>query len=169
MRKTKKWLLCVPFLAVLFRVYVFLTGQRKPLAVGEMSSLEISDSGEITMSLNSEGSSVHGSALSVSITNNTQTEFIGEGQEDFLVEVLKEGKWYSLQWFRGIDRHGVSVTYPPGEEKVCCFDWSLQYGVLPPGDYRVVKRFLYRNPDWDVAPAFQNYCTLYASVEFQVE
>ena len=143
-----------------------------PEPVWDVSELELSPHRKI------EGSTGVQMHLNNSILNqkNSKLEMVlaadklysyGEG---CAAEVCLDGNWYSIPFAHGaVIDIGYSIS-PETEEASCThsFDPVFSYGVLPAGEYRLIKRFDLVGPD--TPSGMPTYLAgEYATAEFTVE
>ena len=109
-------------------------------------SLELDDISEITINNHPEISleikevSLKESSLNIYTINHTGGEIGSFNEQDFVLEVLKGGNWYTLV---AEDISNTSEVYRFSRERELTISWKSRYGNLPSGHYRLVKYFFY--------------------------
>ena len=73
--------------------------------------------------------------------NDETVGIIGGVADDYHLEYSSNGKWYRVNYLSG--GHAVvslGVWYSRGQHEMT-IDWSMVYGELPPGQYRIMKDY----------------------------
>ena len=82
----------------------------------------------------------------------------------FTLEYLKNGKWHSVKYAKGMNKEEVSWTaegwvIPNGDTVKWTIDWTWLYGELPTGEYRIGKQYLasYGTGDYDEVTLYAEF------------
>lgn len=98
----------------------------------------------------------------VLIKNNTDIEIDSGNEYDFSIEVLKNGKWKTIN-VGNRDNNADALVFLGESELV--IDWSNIYGELPSGDYRIVKSFF----PWTEDGTYGINDEFYLTAEFSIK
>lgn len=117
---------------------IFLTCCGKTLEIGAVAEQAVNTYSGVTMEI--MDSTVTATGMTVEIFNQTETEINSGNKHDFAIQVKKNGTWYEIQMG---ERNNTSeaIVYSKDNPVQMEFSWSRTYGVLPKGNYRIVKGF----------------------------
>lgn len=107
--------------------------------------------------------SADSSSLSVRIENNTDSTWQSGNMRDYTLEVKKDGEWYSVNQIGEFANTMELMIFAPGQTLTHTFSFADRYGVLTPGEYRIVKSFWANKTETEDAHEFHLVC------EFTVE
>lgn len=94
------------------------------------------------------------------IVNNSGKE-LGTGNK-YDIQMKVDGKWYRIEQLYDALWKDVAYILPDGQTIIITTQWSLMYGKLPVGSYRIVKEVTdYRAPG--------DYDTYYLATEFEIK
>ena len=85
--------------------------------------------------------SADASSLTVKIENNTDSTWQSGNMRDYLLEVEKDGEWYTVNQIGEFANTMELMIFAPGEKLTHTFKFTDRYGNLGPGKYRVVKSY----------------------------
>ena len=91
----------------------------------------------------------------------TKTGQAAIGAHKFDIQIRMEGKWYSLDQLYDSIWADEAYVIPKGETTIITSQWSLMYGKLPEGDYRIVKEV----KDFRETGELESY---YLATEFEI-
>jgi len=94
------------------------------------------------------------------VTNQSDKELYTGSKYD--IQISMEGKWYSLDQLYDSVWPDEAYVIPKGETNIITSQWSLMYGKLPEGDYRIVKEL----KEYRSSGEFESY---YLATEFEVK
>jgi hypothetical protein len=103
------------------------------------------------------------SSMTAVITNNTDSTWQSGNMRDYRLEVKKDGEWYEVKQVGELANTMELMLFAPGETMTHTFEFSNRYGILPAGEYRVVKSF------WANSTATTEAHEFYLVCEFTVE
>ena len=91
------------------------------------------------------------------IKNTTDEEYI-YGQP-YTIEKLEDGNWKELETPSPLTWNAIAYTLKAGEEKELNIDWSLGYGELKSGTYRLIKNDIRKSnsPESRTYPAYAEF------------
>lgn len=103
------------------------------------SAIEVNTLGDSSMTI-TDGTLTKVSA-SVVVKNGSTLELYSGNENDFSIEVLQNGVWYSLKEPDDLSNTAEALVFEPGAARGLDMDWLSRYGALPAGHYRLVKAF----------------------------
>lgn len=127
---------------------------------GEKSSVVEGEIFDVTMEVVPE--SVRPGSITICVKNNTDIEIHSGNENDFAIEVLDNGKWYTIDVG---SRENTAEAYIFEDERDLDISWSNTYGALPNGHYRIVKYFF----PWTEDGTYGIKDGFYLTAEFDIE
>ena len=84
--------------------------------------------------------SVTSTGMTIEILNQTETEINSGNKNDFSIQVKKDGKWYEIQT-KERNNTSEAIVFLKDNPVQMEISWRSIYGILPKGEYRIVKGF----------------------------
>ena len=96
------------------------------------------------------------------LKNNTDNEYwYGP---DYYIEIKKDGQWVEIQLEQPLVWNSIAYKLNASEEKEINIDWSIGYGELSKGQYRLVKKAVKEEDK-----SFDDSKFVYLYAEFEIE
>ena len=107
------------------------------LEIGDVLEGELATYPGVSMSIDRRA---YPTAVTVIITNNSDSDISVWNETDCGVEIEIDDEWYSLV-SKDVATPGIHTGYEKGSSTSVVMNWSARYGALPAGHYRVIKAF----------------------------
>lgn len=133
-KQLKKFTNLIP--VMIFSIFLMCCG--KTLEIGAVAEPAVHTYSGVTMEIVDD--TVTATGMTIEILNQTDVEINSGNKHDFAIQVKKNGTWYEIQTG---ERNNTSeaIVFLKDNPVQMEISWSHTYGILPKGNYRIVKGF----------------------------
>lgn len=128
--------------AVLAVVLICLCAGCSKLKLGEKTEYETGSLDGLSMTVKEVDAS--SGKLTLTVKNDSGIEFDSGNENDYLIEAQKDGEWYTIDVEETLNTMEALCFL---DENELVINYSVRYGALPTGHYRVLKYFFPFSPE----------------------